>query len=119
MMAESDSNNDSYQNGADESLLPQHIFANCSYDEASEIKVYKGRWYILFVYCINGVLQSAMWNTWGPIEATARAVYKWDSYVIDLLAAWGGITYCFTMAPFAWVMDVKGTVFLMLSFISL
>ena len=49
-----------------------------------------------------------MWNTWGPIEATARAVYKWDDYVIDLMAAWGSLTFCITMVPFAWIMDVKG-----------
>jgi hypothetical protein len=49
-----------------------------------------------------------MWNTWGPIQATARAVYGWDDYVIDLMAAWGCITFCIAMIPFAWIMDVKG-----------
>ena len=50
-----------------------------------------------------------MWNTWGPIQATARVVYDWDDYVIDLMAAWGCITFCIAMVPFAWIMDVKGT----------
>ncbi|XP_028404834.1 solute carrier family 49 member 4 homolog isoform X2 [Dendronephthya gigantea] len=101
-------NEHSYQNGADESLLPPKVFANSSYSETKQLKVYKKRWYILLVYCVNVILQNVMWNTWGPIEATARAVYKWDSYVIDLLAAWGSMMYCVTMVPFAWVMDVKG-----------
>jgi hypothetical protein len=52
-----------------------------------------------------------MWNTWGPIQATARAVYDWDDYVIDLMAAWGCITFCIAMLPFAWIMDVKGTIY--------
>jgi hypothetical protein len=111
MSGDSDSNN-SYQNAVAQSLLPPKVFANTSYSETTEVKVYKTRWFILLVYCINGVLQNAMWNTWGPIEATARAVYKWDSYVIDLMAAWGSITYCITMVPFAWIMDVKGEYFL-------
>ena len=107
-MASSSDSHGSYQNSPDESLLPPKVFSNTAYSETDEVKVYKRRWYILLVYCINGVLQNAMWNTWGPIEATARAVYKWDDYVIDLMAAWGSMTFCITMVPFAWIMDVKG-----------
>ena len=104
-----DSNSDSsYQNGPGGRPLPPKVFGNSCYNVTDQVKVYKTRWFILLVYCINGVLQNAMWNTWGPIEATARAVYKWDSYVIDLMAAWGSITFCLTMVPFAWIMDVKG-----------
>jgi FLVCR family MFS transporter len=60
------------------------------------------------MYCLIAILQNVMWNTWGPIQATARAVYDWDDYVIDLMAAWGCITFCIAMIPFAWIMDVKG-----------
>ena len=108
MTSESDSNNSYQTDGVHESLLRPKVFANTSYSETDEVKVYKKRWFILLVYCINSILQNAMWNAWGPIEATARAVYKWDSYVIDLLAAWGSITFCITMLPFAYIMDVKG-----------
>ena len=97
MPSESDT---SYQNDADESLLPPRV--------SDEVRIYKTRWYILALYCSVAVLQNMMWNTWGPIQATARAVYKWQDYVIDLMAAWGSITFCLTMVPFAWLMDVKG-----------
>ena len=107
MATDSDSNG-FYRKNADESLLPRKVSADTSYDETDEVKVYKRRWFILIVFCINGVLQNVIWNTWGPIEATARAVYKWDGYVIDLMAAWGGIPFCITLVPFAWIMDVKG-----------
>ena len=110
MSTDSDSNY-SYQNNADESLLPANVFANTSYSKTDEVKVYKRRWFILIVYSINAILQSLIWNTWGPIEATARAVYKWDDYVIDLMSAWGGIAFCISMVPFAWLMDVKGKSF--------
>ncbi|XP_046862064.1 solute carrier family 49 member 4-like isoform X2 [Xenia sp. Carnegie-2017] len=95
-------------NKADESLLPPKVTSNHSYIGQSETRVYKRRWYILIMYCIIGIMQNAMWNTFGPIETTARAVYKWDGWVIDLIAAWGSVTFCITMLPFAWVVDVKG-----------
>ena len=108
-MASSDNDTSSYQNGtADEDLLPPQVFPNNSYSESDEVKVYGTRWYILGLYCFLGMLQNMIWNTWGPIQATARAVYGWEDYVIDLMAAWGSITFCVTMAPFAWIMDVKG-----------
>ena len=107
MTRESNSSS-SYQNGAGGRPLPPEVFANSGYHVTDQVRVYKSRWFILLVYCFNGILQNAIWNTWGPIEATARAVYRWDSYVIDLMAAWGSITFCLTMVPFAWIMDVKG-----------
>ena len=76
----------------------------------SEVKIYKIRWYILIMYCLIAICGNIMWNTWGPIQATVRAVYDWDDYVIDLMAAWGCITFCIAMIPFAWIMDVKGAI---------
>ena len=108
-MASGEIDDNSYDNGAgDETLLPPHVFANSSYDECAEVKVYKRRWYVLAVYCVVCILQSLIWNTWGPIQVTARAVYHWEDYVIDLMPAWGCIAFCFTIATFAWLMDMKG-----------
>ena len=98
----------SLPNAADESLLPRTVYVNSSYKESDEIKVYKKRWYLLVVYCSVTVSQSLAWNTFGPIQATARAVYRWNGDVIDLVAAWGSITYCVAMAPFAWLLGAKG-----------
>ena len=109
-MASGEIDDNSYENGAGDErlLLPPHVFANSSYDECDEVKVYKRRWYVLAMYCAVCILQSLIWNTWGPIQATARAVYHWEGYVIDLMPAWGSIAFCFTMAPFAWLMDMRG-----------
>lgn len=87
------------QSDADESLLPPKIFANSSYRESDEVKVYKTRWYILVLFCGVSILQSTMWNTWGPIQATARAVFAWEDYMIDLLAAWGSTAFCVSVVP--------------------
>lgn len=93
-----------------EQSLEQENVLNSPYTGRDGTKVYKRRWYILCVYCLIAILQNIMWNTWGPIQATARAVYGWDDYVIDLMAAWGSITFCIAMVPFAWIMDVKGRI---------
>lgn len=99
------------ENESDQECLQQPNNLSSSYTNTDEVKIYKTRWYILFMYCLIAILQNIMWNTWGPIQATARAVYDWDDYVIDLLAAWGCITFCIAMIPFAWIMDVKGTIY--------
>ena len=87
-------------------LRPVQEYLNTS--TQSEVQVYKKRWYVLLIFCINGMMQFAIWNTFSPIETTARAVYKWDGWVIDLIAALGSITFCVSMLPFSWIMDVKG-----------
>ena len=100
-------NNQSYPTATDKCLLQQPKI--CIQGRSTrEVTIYKKRWYILLMYCLIAILQNVMWNTWGPIQATARAVYDWDDYVIDLMAAWGCITFCIAMIPFAWIMDVKG-----------
>ncbi|CAB4015411.1 disrupted in renal carcinoma 2 homolog [Paramuricea clavata] len=99
------------ENESDQECLQQPNNLSSSNTNTDEVKIYKTRWYILFMYCLIAILQNIMWNTWGPIQATARAVYDWDDYVIDLMAAWGCITFCIAMLPFAWIMDVKGTIY--------
>ncbi len=76
--------------------------------EHREIKVYKKRWYILTMFFLLSVGQGILYNTWSPIQSTARAVYKWDSFMIDLMPALGCIGPCFTIVPLGWLMDVKG-----------
>lgn len=76
--------------------------------DGDEVKVYKKRWYILAMFFLLCVGQGIMYNSWAPIQSTARAVYKWDSFMIDLMPALGCIAPCFTIVPLGWLMDVKG-----------
>ena len=76
--------------------------------DRNDIKVYKKRWYILAMFFLVSVGQGILYNTWSPIQRTARAVYKWDSFMIDLMPALGCIGPCFTIIPLGWLMDVKG-----------
>ena len=74
----------------------------------SNIKVYKKRWYILAMFFLLCIGQGVLYNTWSPIQSTARAVYKWDSFMIDLMPALGCVGPCLTIIPLGWLMDVKG-----------
>ena len=53
-------------------------------------------------------MENIAWNTWGPIENSARAVFGWSSGTVSLLSDWGAITFVLFVFPSAWVLDVRG-----------
>eukprot|EP00794_Sanderia_malayensis_P018065 gene18065-19874_t len=77
-------------------------------DAHIKTKTYWYRWYILGLFSLVGALENITWNTWGPIEASARNVYGWSKGTVSLLADWGAITFVLFVFPSAWVLDVKG-----------
>lgn len=77
-------------------------------DAHVKTKSYWYRWYILGLFSLVGALENIAWNTWGPIEASARAVYGWDKGTVSLLADWGAITFVLAVFPSAWLLDTKG-----------
>lgn len=86
-------------------------FSDSAIKESSfvdEVRVYNKRWYILAMFSFLCAGQGIMYNTWSPIQSTARAVYKWDSFMIALMPALGCIAPCLTIVPLGWLMDVKG-----------
>ncbi|XP_072274012.1 solute carrier family 49 member 4 isoform X2 [Pyxicephalus adspersus] len=70
-------------------------------------RVFGRRWLVLILFSALGFLQGLVWNSWGPIQASARAVYGFSSLDIALLVLWGPIGFlpCFF---FMWLMDKKG-----------
>jgi FLVCR family MFS transporter len=62
-------------------------------------KLYKRRWYILFIYSMVSMEQSIIWITFSPISDTAENYYGINDFQINLLLAWGTIIYI----PFAFV----------------
>ncbi|XP_067687606.1 solute carrier family 49 member 4 homolog [Haliotis asinina] len=77
-------------------------------DSTREIKSYKRRWYVLGVFAYSALLLSAVWNTFGPIAQSAKAVFGWKDGHIALFYNAGNIGYFIFMFPVAWLMDVKG-----------
>jgi hypothetical protein len=73
-------------------------------------RVYHRRWYILIVFSLIAGLQGCVWNTWGPITGSAKAVYGWSDGTIALLENWGPITYILSFVLFSWLLDIKGKI---------
>ena len=78
-------------------------------------KVYTRRWYVLFVFSLMGLLNSLIWNTWGPISNSASNVFDWSDAEIATFANLGNIVYCFTVFAGSWIMDVLGMLDLILA----
>lgn len=75
------------------------------------IQVFKRRWYILFLYSLVNVVQSMIWNTWGPLALSAEFAFGWSLDEIALLTNWGCIMFALSTLFFSWLMDVKGTTY--------
>ena len=53
-------------------------------------------------------MSNIVWNTWGPIETTARVVFGWNAGAVSLLADWGTIIYIIFVFPSSYALDVFG-----------
>ncbi|KAK7092415.1 hypothetical protein V1264_008160 [Littorina saxatilis] len=73
-----------------------------------ETRVYRRRWYVLMVYSLLSATQGGVWNSWGPISATAEDAFGWTDATIALLSNWGPIAFLVSGIVFSWMMDVKG-----------
>lgn len=73
-------------------------------------RVYGRRWLVLLLFSLLGFAQGLVWNTWGPIQNSARQAYGFSSWDIALLVLWGPIGFlpCFA---FMWLLDKRGKVF--------
>ena len=74
-----------------------------------ECKVYKRRWYVLFVFTAEAFIFSLTWNTWGPIQESCKAVLGWTDFNLLLLSSWTPIALLATSLPLTWLMDSKGS----------
>lgn len=64
-----------------------------------EIRVYKRRWYILFVFCLLACHQCIVWNTFGPIETAVQYAYGWTNFEAPMMANWGCIMFLVAVVP--------------------
>ena len=49
-------------------------------------KVYKRRWYVLFVFTANAYVYNMAWNTWAPIQEPTKLAFGWTDFDILLLS---------------------------------
>ncbi|OXB65583.1 hypothetical protein ASZ78_015043 [Callipepla squamata] len=69
-------------------------------------RVYGRRWLVLLLFSLLGFSQGLVWNSWGPIQNSARLAFGFSGWDIALLVFWGPIGFvpCFF---FMWLMDKK------------
>ena len=71
----------------------QHLSEITSPQNVAEFKPSKVRWYILGLFALMGVFNAAIWNTWGPIAESAKAVFPtWSDGTLAMFTNWGSIT---------------------------
>lgn len=74
----------------------------------TETAVYWYRWYILVLFSCVAMMSNIGWNTWGPIETSARVSYGWSKGTISLLSDWGAFTFVLAVFPSSYILDVYG-----------
>uniref|UniRef100_A0A8C1GXN6 Solute carrier family 49 member 4 n=1 Tax=Cyprinus carpio TaxID=7962 RepID=A0A8C1GXN6_CYPCA len=70
-------------------------------------RVYGRRWFVLTMFSLLGFMQGLVWNTWGPIQISAKHVFEFSSTDIAVLVMWGPVGYL-PWLLFMWLMDKKG-----------
>ena len=75
-----------------------------NYCNDAQIKTYKRRWYILTLWCAVGFINFEIWNTWGPIQNTAKYVFDWNTSQISWLVNMGLITLILLPPFFVYIM---------------
>uniref|UniRef100_A0A8C0IXK6 Uncharacterized protein n=1 Tax=Chelonoidis abingdonii TaxID=106734 RepID=A0A8C0IXK6_CHEAB len=70
-------------------------------------RVYGRRWLVLLLFSLLGFAQGLVWNSWGPIQNSARLAFGFSSWDIALLVLWGPIGFLACFA-FTWLMDKRG-----------
>ncbi|XP_059356324.1 solute carrier family 49 member 4-like [Carassius carassius] len=70
-------------------------------------RVYGRRWFVLTMFSLLGFMQGLVWNTWGPIQVSAKHVFEFSSTDIAVLVMWGPVGYL-PWLLFMWLMDKKG-----------
>uniref|UniRef100_A0A8C1HJK3 Solute carrier family 49 member 4 n=1 Tax=Cyprinus carpio carpio TaxID=630221 RepID=A0A8C1HJK3_CYPCA len=70
-------------------------------------RVYGRRWFVLTMFSLLGFMQGLVWNTWGPIQISAKHVFEFSSTDIAVLVMWGPVGYL-PWLLFMSLMDKKG-----------
>ncbi|XP_018601274.2 solute carrier family 49 member 4 [Scleropages formosus] len=70
-------------------------------------RVFGRRWLVLVIFSLLAFMQGMVWNTWGPIQNSAKHAYGFSDTDIAVLVLWGPIGYI-PWLLFMWLMDKKG-----------
>lgn len=75
------------------------------------LKVYKGRWYILFMFVAMNVTYNVYWNALGPIQGPLKLIFNWEDWQILLLESWAAVALIVASPIMGWVIEGKGELY--------
>ena len=75
-----------------------------------QFRVYKRRWYILFLFVAINIIYNMYWNTFGPIQGPVKLIFHWEDWNILLITAWSGVSLTIVSAPMGRLMEKQGEV---------
>ncbi|XP_035378914.1 solute carrier family 49 member 4 isoform X2 [Electrophorus electricus] len=78
-----------------------------SREQPGSSRVFGRRWVVLALFSTLGFLQGMVWNTWGPIQNSAKHAFGFTSKDVAVLVIWGPVGYI-PWLLFVWLMDKKG-----------
>ena len=67
------------------------------------------RWYVLVMYSNAILINTCVWNTWGPISNVAIVLFGWNDAIIALLTDIGSLAFFIIGIPAAWFIAKRGT----------
>jgi FLVCR family MFS transporter len=71
-------------------------------------KLYGRRWWLVFIFSMLGLGQSATWNFYSPIAGPMGNVYGWSDYLIAWIANTAGLTFFLSVSAWSMVLDTRG-----------
>jgi len=89
-----------------------------SINSAKSYRLYKTRFYILFIFSLECILQNAFWLTYNTISQNAQLLYDINFQTVNILAAFGPILLIPLTPAASWLLDNKGLRFSMIIAVS-
>lgn len=75
----------------------------------SQLAVYKKRWWIIFVFSICSMAQSAQWNAWSPISDAVEIAFSWKDTFVTTIPAVSNAGFILMAFPTMYVVETRGT----------
>ncbi|XP_067126769.1 solute carrier family 49 member 4-like [Centruroides vittatus] len=72
------------------------------------MKLYKRRWWILFVFSALNLLQSFVGITWITIQQSAKDVFSWEDWILIILTHCKTIAFVILGIPACWFLKRTG-----------
>lgn len=82
--------------------------SDSAHSSKQEFAVYRRRWWIIFVFAMCSMVQSAQWNTWAPITDALQISYNWPASLISSIPATSNAGFCLLGLPVMALIETQG-----------